>query len=52
MASVWARPKDRGGYTLITMAGVRYRAEGTGHSLAVLLRMVREGSAVAEDGEK
>ncbi|KKL93382.1 hypothetical protein LCGC14_1875230 [marine sediment metagenome] len=43
--SVWPRAKDRSGHTFVTVKGVRYRVDGTGHSLAVLLKMVRNGSA-------
>ncbi len=49
MASVWPRAKDRSGHTFITVKGVRYRVDGTGHSLAALLKLVRGGTAIAEE---
>ncbi len=42
--------KDRGGVSFVTVAGVRYRVEGTGYSYSKLIRMVKDGSAVAVGG--
>ena len=44
----WPAAKDRGGVSFVTVAGVRYRAEGTGHSYSKLARMVKDGLAVVE----
>ncbi len=44
----WPASKDRGGVSYVTVAGVRYRAEGTGHSYSKLARMVKDGTAVVE----
>ena len=46
----WAKPKDRGGVSFVTVAGVRYRVEGTGYSYIKLIRLVRDGTAVAVGG--
>ena len=50
--SVWPREKDRSGHTFVTVKGVRYRIDGTGHTLAVLLRLVRSGTAVTQESEE
>ncbi len=46
----WSAPRDKGGVSFVTVAGVRYRAEGTGYSYNKLVRLVRDGSAVAVGG--
>ncbi len=46
----WPAPKDKGGSSFVTVAGVRYRVEGTGYSFIKLARMVKDGSAVAIGG--
>ena len=51
-ASVWPRVKDRSGHTFITVKGVRYRVDGTGHSHPALLKMVKDGTAVAQEEVK
>ncbi len=43
--SVWPKPKDRGGTTFITVAGVRYQIDGTGHSANALMKKVKDGTA-------
>ena len=47
----WPAPKDRGGYTIISVAGVLYRVEGTGHSYNQLTRSIRNGLAVIVNGD-
>ncbi len=47
----WPAPKDRGGHTIITVGGVRYRVEGTGHSYLQLTRSVRNGLAAIVSGD-
>ena len=46
----WPAHKNRGGVSFVTVAGVRYRVEGTGYSYSKLVRLVRDGSAVAVGG--
>ena len=46
----WPAPKDKSGASFVTVAGVRYRAEGTGYSYIKLTRLVMDGSAVAVGG--
>ena len=46
----WPTPEDKSGVSFVTVAGVRYRAEGTGYSYNKLVRMVKDGSAVAVGG--
>ncbi len=46
----WPAPKNRGGVTFITVAGVRYRVEGTGHSYNQLTRSVKNGLAAIVNG--
>ncbi len=49
----WPAHKNRGGVSFVTVAGVRYRAEGTGYSYIKLVRLVKDGSAVAVgDGDE
>ncbi len=43
----WPAPRDKGGVSFVTVAGVRYRAEGTGYSYSKLVRLVKDGTAVA-----
>ena len=50
--TVWPRVKDRSGHTFVTVKGVRYRVDGTGHSWAALLRLVKGGTAVAQEEVK
>ena len=47
----WPAPKDKGGVTFITINGVRYRVEGTGHSWSQLTRSVKNGLAVIVNGD-
>ncbi len=47
----WPAPKNRGGVTFITVAGVRYRVEGTGHSYNQLIRSIRNGLAAIVNGD-
>ena len=47
----WPAPKNRGGHTLVTVAGVVYRVEGTGHSYNQLIRSIRNGLAVIVNGD-
>ena len=49
-AMTWPAPRDKGGVSFVTVAGIRYRAEGTGYSYRKLVRLVRDGSAVAVGG--
>ena len=46
----WPAHKNGGGVSFVTVAGVRYRVKGTGYSFAKLIRMVKDGSAVAVGG--
>ena len=46
----WPAPGDKGGVTFITVAGVRYRVEGTGHSYSQLTRSIRDGLAAIVNG--
>ena len=39
----WPKPKDRTGYTLTRYKDKLYRVEGTGHSVATLLRQIKAG---------
>ena len=41
----WDLPKDKGGYSLITLKGITYRAEGTGWSFDQLVKKVKNGEA-------
>ncbi len=41
----WAKPKDRSGTSFITVEGVRYQIEGTGHSVNALMKKVKDGTA-------
>ena len=47
----WPAPKDKGGHTFVTVAGVRYRVEGTGHSHSQLIRSIRNGLAAIVNGD-
>ena len=48
----WPAPKDKGGHTVYTVKGVRYRLEGTGHSYGHLIRSIRNGlAAIVNDGD-
>ena len=48
----WPAPKNRGGYTIISVAGVLYRVEGTGHSHSQLIRSIKNGlAAIVNDGD-
>ncbi len=44
----WLAPRDKGGVSFVTVAGVRYRLEGTGHSYAKLTRSIKDGSAAVD----
>ena len=46
----WTASRDKSGTSFVTVAGVRYRAEGTGYSYSKLVRLVKDGSAVAVGG--
>ncbi len=41
----WPAPRDKGGVTFVTVAGVRYQVEGSGHSYNQLTRAIRDGLA-------
>ena len=41
----WQREKDRRGHSLLTYKGILYRVEGTGHSLATLIRKIKAGGS-------
>ena len=45
VTSVWPKPKDRGGTTFVTVQGVRYQIDGTGHPWSVLMKKVKDGEA-------
>ena len=47
----WPASSDKGGVTFITVAGVRYRVEGTGHSWIYLTRSLMNGLAVIVNGD-
>ena len=47
---LWSNP-DRSGTTYVTIDGVRYQVEGTGHSYKKLARMVAAGEAKVAGGE-
>ena len=47
----WGKPKNRGVHTFITVAGVRYRVEGTGHSYNQLTRSIKSGLAAIVNGD-
>ncbi len=48
----WPAPKDKGGVTFVTVAGIRYRVEGTGHSYNQLTRSIKDGlAAIVSDDE-
>ncbi len=47
----WPAPKDKSGVTFVTVAGVRYRMEGTGHLYNHLVRSIRNGLAVIVNGD-
>ena len=44
--------RDESGTTFVTVAGVRYQVEGTGHSHNQLIKMVNDGDAVVAGEEK
>ena len=43
--------RDESGTTFVTVAGVRYQVEGTGHSYKKLAKMVEAGEAKVAGGE-
>ena len=48
----WPAPKNRGGVSFVTVAGVRYRVKGTGHSYSQLVRLAKNGlAAIVSDGD-
>ncbi len=47
----WPASSDKGGVTFITVAGVRYRVEGTGHSYNQLTRSIKNGLAAIVNGD-
>ena len=47
----WPASSDKGGVTFVTVAGVRYRVEGTGHSYNQLTRSIRNGLAAIVNGD-
>lgn len=48
----WPASKDKGGYTLVTVAGIEYKVQGTGHSYNQLVRSVRNGLAtIVSEGD-
>ena len=48
----WPAPSDKGGSTFVTVAGVRYRVEGTGYPYSQLTRSIRDGlAAIVGDDE-
>ena len=47
----WPAPTDKGGHTFVTVAGVSYRVEGTGHSHSQLIRSIKSGLAAIVSGD-
>ena len=48
----WPASSDKGGVTFVTVDGVRYRVEGTGHSYSQLTRSIKNGlAAIVNDGD-
>ena len=41
----WQREKDRRGHSLLIYKGILYRIEGTGHSMATLIRKIKAGGS-------
>lgn len=48
----WPAPKDKGGTSFVTVAGVRYQVEGTGHPYSKLVQWVKNGlTTIVNDDE-
>ena len=47
----WPASSDKGGVTFVTVGGVRYRVEGTGHSYNQLTRSIKNGLAAIVSGD-
>ena len=43
----WPKHEDKGGYTTVTVKGVRYRVADTDHTYAALLKIIKSGDATA-----
>ncbi len=41
----WPKHEDKGGHTFITIKGIRWKIEGTGHSFTQCQKAIKAGKA-------